>query len=65
MVYVLLFVLVFHNHPNLNGLGSLRSSTRTKTWKKIDGKDKVHIFQCSGSITFWCGARSGSADPCL
>jgi hypothetical protein len=22
-----------------------------------------HHFQCSGSMTFWCG--SGSADPCL
>ncbi len=21
--------------------------------------------QCSGSITFWCGSGSGSADPCL
>ncbi len=21
--------------------------------------------QCCGSMTFWCGSRSGSADPCL
>ncbi len=21
--------------------------------------------QCSGSMTFWCGSGSGSADPCL
>jgi hypothetical protein len=21
--------------------------------------------QCSGSVTFWCGSGSGSADPCL
>ncbi len=23
------------------------------------------FFQCSGSMTFWCGSGSGSADPCL
>ncbi len=28
--------------------------------KKEDGKN-----QCSGSMTFWCGSRSKSADPCL
>ena len=22
-------------------------------------------MQCSGSMTFWCGSGSGSADPCL
>jgi hypothetical protein len=28
--------------------------------KKEDGKN-----QCSVSMTFWCGSRSKSADPCL
>jgi len=23
------------------------------------------LFQCSGSMTFWCGSGSGSADPYL
>ncbi len=23
------------------------------------------VKQCSGSMTFWCGSGSGSADPCL
>ncbi len=22
-------------------------------------------YQCSGSMTFWCGSGSGTADPCL
>jgi hypothetical protein len=24
-----------------------------------------NFWQCSGSMTFWCGSGSGSADPCL
>jgi hypothetical protein len=23
------------------------------------------LFQCCGSMAFWCGSGSGSADPCL
>ncbi len=31
-----------------------------------DNKPKVgHGKQCCGSMTFWCGPGSGSADPCL
>jgi hypothetical protein len=25
----------------------------------------IHANQCAGSMTFWCGSRYGSADPCL
>ncbi len=28
-------------------------------------KDMSTSNQCSGSMTFWCGSGSGSADPCL
>ncbi len=30
---------------------------------RFDFKLKIIFWQCSGSMTFWCG--SGSADPCL
>jgi hypothetical protein len=25
----------------------------------------IALYQCSGSMTVWCGSGSGSADPCL
>jgi hypothetical protein len=25
----------------------------------------IDNYQCSGSMTFWCGSGSGSTDPCL
>jgi hypothetical protein len=34
-----------------------------KNRKNLDSSCFVTSFQCSGSMTFWCG--SGSADPCL
>ncbi len=43
-----------------NGRRKQRSGQRTLALKKIYTKN-----QCSGSMTFWCGSGSGSADPCL
>jgi tyrosine-protein phosphatase non-receptor type 23 len=38
------------------------------TLQEIKGASLVSretLNQCSGSMTFWCGSRSGSADPFL
>ncbi len=33
---------------------------------KVDSKGIfLRCIQCCGSMTFWCGSGSGSADPCL
>ncbi len=30
-----------------------------------EGNSMYYTSQCGGSMTFWCGSGSGSADPCL
>ncbi len=40
-------------------------SVHKTLWHFFSVADPVCFWQCSGSMTFWCGSGSGSADPCL
>jgi hypothetical protein len=40
------------------------SSTGGSPPPQVSGRLNYSFYQCCGSMTFWCGSGSGSADPC-